>query len=93
MVLTLIGIAAERKRFHVGFQANTIRHRRVLSLFQLGTLSASAPPKISQLDLNDALESFKTMKLLNNFRVTMSVAPSPAPRATPLTTYLCRGGL
>ncbi len=53
--------ASETKRFHLRFQGNTIRHRRVLSLFQLGTLilRASDPPKISRLDLNDALESLK----------------------------------
>ena len=66
MVLTLIGIAAERKRLHLRFQGNTIRHRRVLSLFQLGTLiiSASDPPKISQLDLNDALGNLKHHEII-----------------------------
>ena len=66
MVLTLIGIAAETKRFHLRFQGNTIRHRRVLSLFQLGTLilRASDPPKISRLDLNDALKSLKHHEII-----------------------------
>ena len=66
MVLTLIGIAAEIKRLHLRFQANTIRHRRVLSLFQLGTLiiSASDPHKISQLDLNDALKNLKHYEII-----------------------------
>ena len=47
-------------------QANTIRHRRVLSLFQLGTLiiSASDPHKISQLDLNDALKNLKHYEII-----------------------------
>ena len=66
MVLTLIGIAAKRKRLHLRFQANTIRHRRVLSFFQLGTLilSASDPPKLSQLDLNDALKNLKHHEII-----------------------------
>ena len=66
MVLTVIGIAAETKRFHLRFQGNTIRHRCVLSLFQLGTLilRASDPPKISRLDLNDALESLKHHEII-----------------------------
>ena len=66
VVLTLIGIAAERKRLHLRFQANTIRHRRVLSLFQLGKLinAAADPPKISQLDLNDALKTLKHHEII-----------------------------
>ena len=66
MVVTLIGIAAERKRLHLRFQANTIRHRRVLSLFQLGKLinAAADPPKISQLDLNDALKTLKHHEII-----------------------------
>ena len=52
---------AERKRLHLRCQANTIRPRRVLSLFQRGTpiLSTSEPSKISQLDLNDGLKTLK----------------------------------
>ena len=66
MVVTLLGIAAERKRLHLRFQANTIRHRRVLSLFQLGKLinAAADPPKISQLDLNDALKTLKHHEII-----------------------------
>ena len=47
-------------------QANTIRHRRVLSLFQLGTLilSASDPPKISQLDIKNALHALKHNEII-----------------------------
>ncbi len=36
LALTLIGQAAESKGWHLGYQANTIRSRRVLSLFFLG---------------------------------------------------------
>ena len=36
LVLFLIGLALERQRRHYLFQANTIRHKRVLSLFFLG---------------------------------------------------------
>jgi hypothetical protein len=60
-VLTLMGIAAEQKRLHFRFQANTIRHRRVLSLCQLGKLILSAPdpPKLSQLELKKAVRLIK----------------------------------
>ncbi len=65
-VLTIIGVAAERKRIHLGFQANTIRHRRVLSLFQLGKLiiAAADPPKLSQLDLKTALGLIKAYEMI-----------------------------
>ena len=65
-VLTLIGIAAEQKRLHLRFQANTIRHRRVLSLFQLGTLILSAPdpPKLSQLELKTAVKLIKAHEII-----------------------------
>jgi hypothetical protein len=36
LVLLLIGLAMEKQRRHYLFQANTIRHKRVLSLFFLG---------------------------------------------------------
>ena len=65
-VLTVIGLAAERKRLHLRFQANTIRHRRVLSLFQLGTLiiAAADPPKLSHLDLKTALGLIKAIEII-----------------------------
>ena len=66
-VLTLMGIAAEDKRLHLRFQANTIRHRRVLSLFQLGKLILSAPdpPKLSQLELNTAVRLIKAHEIIH----------------------------
>jgi len=66
MILTLIGIAAETKRLHLRFQANTIRKRRVLSLFQLGKLilAASDPPKFGQLDLKNALKALKHAEII-----------------------------
>ena len=36
LVLLLIGLAMEEQRRHYLFQANTVRHKRVLSLFFLG---------------------------------------------------------
>lgn len=38
VVLVLVGIAAERSRVHLQFQANTVKCRRVLSLVRLGRL-------------------------------------------------------
>ena len=65
-MLTVIGVAAERKRLHLRFQANTIRHRRVLSLFQLGKLiiAAADPPKLRHLDLKTALGLIKTYEII-----------------------------
>ena len=65
-VLTVIGVAAERKRLHLRFQANTIRNRRVLSLFQLGKLiiAAADPPKLSHLDIKTALGSIKAYEMI-----------------------------
>jgi hypothetical protein len=46
LVLTVVGMAAERAQLHHRYQANTIRTRRVLSLFHLGkTILARARPK------------------------------------------------
>ena len=63
------GIVAEQKRLHLRFQANTIRHRRVLSLFQLGKLILSAPdpPKLSQLELNTAARLIKAYEIIHQF--------------------------
>ena len=64
--LTIIGVAAESNQLHLGFQANTIRHRRVLSLFQPGKLiiAAADPPKLNQLDLKTALGLIKAHEMI-----------------------------
>ena len=60
-VLTLIAIAAEKKELHLRFQANTVRHRRVLSLFHLGKtiLAHARPPDLTLLDIKDACTLIK----------------------------------
>ena len=79
MVLTLIGIAAERKRLHLRFQANTIRHRRVLSLvipsfsaLQTHPRSVSSTSKTHCMHLN-------IMKSFSNLWGSMNVAPISGP--------------
>jgi hypothetical protein len=60
-VLTIIGIAAEKRDLHLLYQANTIRHRRVLSLFYLGKaiLARARPPELAFLDIKDACKCIK----------------------------------
>jgi hypothetical protein len=36
LIAWIVGYAAEKKKLHYDFQANTYRHRRVLSFFYLG---------------------------------------------------------
>ena len=56
LVLTFVGLAAERAQLHHRYQANTIRNRRVLSLFHLGKtiLARARPSEIAQLNLFSA---------------------------------------
>jgi hypothetical protein len=42
VAMTLLGLTIEARDLHGRFQANTIRRRRVLSLFVLGTLAAAS---------------------------------------------------
>lgn len=46
LAMVLIGLAAQRRGLELSFQANTTKHRRVLSTFVLGTLVAAerSPP-------------------------------------------------
>ncbi len=55
-VLTVIAIAAEEKQLHLRYQANTIRDRRVLSLFHLGKaiLARARPWEFAHLDIKKA---------------------------------------
>ncbi len=55
-VLTVIAIAAEKKQLHLRYQANTIRDRRVLSLFYLGKaiLARARPWEFAHLDIKKA---------------------------------------
>lgn len=45
LAVTLLGFAAEARRLHHCYQANTVRHRRVLSWFALGCLVLRRPPR------------------------------------------------
>ena len=58
LVLTFVGLAAEHAQLHHRYQANTIRKRRVLSLFHLGKtiLARARPSEIARLNLFSAAE-------------------------------------
>jgi hypothetical protein len=48
VAMTVLGLAGETTGLHRAFQANTVRHRRVISIFVLGTLiAASRGPSLS----------------------------------------------
>ncbi len=58
--LWLTGLAAEQKKLHYAYQANTIRTRRVLSLVYLGLqIILHEPNRITKLDLINALKEAK----------------------------------
>jgi hypothetical protein len=60
IAMTVLGIAAETSGLHLRFQANTVRDRRVLSFFVLGTLVAAADTYVlSPQDLAAALEAIR----------------------------------
>jgi hypothetical protein len=57
IAMTLLGLAAESAGLHLSFQANTVRSKRVLSFFVLGTLvAASRDPTLTADDLAASLE-------------------------------------
>ena len=59
-VLWLIGLAAERKKLHYDYQANTIKTHRVLSLVVLGLqIVLHQPREITRRDILIALEEVK----------------------------------
>lgn len=57
LVVLLVGLVAEQGRQHFGFQANTVRKTRVLSLFYLGKqiLNRREKKKVRVSDLSKAL--------------------------------------
>ncbi|MDP7040354.1 MAG: IS4 family transposase [Myxococcota bacterium] len=65
-VLTVVGLAAEHSQLHLRYQANTIRRRRVLSLFHLGkTIVARArPSEIAHLNLFSAAEGLSCYEII-----------------------------
>ena len=62
-VVLLIGRASERKGLHILFQANTTRHKRVLSLFFLGKqmIHRTELKQIGLGDLRAGLEDVQMM--------------------------------
>lgn len=52
IAMTLLGLSLEQQQLHRRYQANTVRNRRTLSLFVLGTIAAATkdpPPTAIQL--------------------------------------------
>jgi len=65
IAMTLLGLSLEQQQLHRRYQANTVRTRRILSFFVLGTLAAatnSYPPTSAQLSA--ALAVARTAALL-----------------------------
>ncbi len=57
-LLWIIGLAAKRKKLHYQYQANTIRHRNVLSNFIIGwQVLEEKKYKFSKTDINHAVRS------------------------------------
>jgi len=61
LAMTLAGIAAERRGLQRAFQANTVRKRRVLSLFVLGTFVSKDDVHLSATQLARAVGQLRTM--------------------------------
>jgi hypothetical protein len=60
VAMTLLGLAAESAGLHRSFQANTVRSKRVLSFFVLGTLvAASRDPTLTPEDLAASLDHLR----------------------------------
>lgn len=61
IVVHIVGRAAETLELHYAFQANTIKKRRVLSLFVLGCLiiARGCHTRITTIALNDALHQIR----------------------------------
>lgn len=66
VLLWLIGVEAEKRQLHYGFQANTIKHRRVLSYLSLAKSILLQTPKIlSMVYLRQSVKTFtKTYTVL-----------------------------
>jgi peptidoglycan/LPS O-acetylase OafA/YrhL len=65
IAMTLLGLSLEQQQLHRHYQANTIRTRRILSFFVLGTLAAATnahPPTPAQL--STALAAARTAAIL-----------------------------
>jgi len=62
LALTLIGMCAETQGWHRGYQANTVRSHRVLSLFYLGKMCVERQEVEAFLigDLRDALNTIRS---------------------------------
>lgn len=66
LLLWLLGIAAKTRQWMRHFQANTIRHRNVLSIVFLGRSVAHNPPfRLNAIELLDAFRELQTMLLDN----------------------------
>ena len=62
-VVLLIGQASERKGLHVLFQANTIRSKRILSLFFLGRQMIHRP-ELQQVKSGDLRAGFQDIQVM-----------------------------
>jgi len=59
LLLWIVGVLAKKQAHHVLFQANTVRHRNVLSTFTIGWQSLKRRQQFYVTDFFDALENIK----------------------------------
>jgi len=61
IAMTLLGLSLEQQQLHYRYQANTVKTRRILSFFVLGTLAAAAHDhRLTQEQLRHALAAVRT---------------------------------
>lgn len=87
-MLWLIGLAAKRKQLHYGYQANTLKTQRVLSLVFLALQVLQYDKHaLCHQDLKDALQHRKTSKQKNtnygnNIEISRGSLRAPIPWAS-----------
>ena len=59
LLLWIIGLMAKQQKHHVLFQANTVHHRNVLSVFTIGWQYIKRKQQFYKSEFFDALENIK----------------------------------
>ena len=59
LLLWIVGVLAKQQKHHVLFQANTVRHRNVLSTFTIGWQCLKRRKQFYMSEFFDALENIK----------------------------------
>jgi len=61
LLLWIVGVMAKQQEYHVLFQANTVRHRNVLSTFTIGWQCLKRKQQFYVSEFSEALENIKMM--------------------------------